>query len=320
MQYHPTRKHRWGVILAGGEGVRLRSLTRLVSGDDRPKQFCPLLGERTLLAQTRNRIARDFSRHRTLFVLLRSHERFYAQELANVAPIQMVVQPGNRGTLPAILWSLLHIVHLDQQAVVAFFPSDHHYSDESKFMAGVELALGVAEADTKTVILLGAAAKHPEPGYGWIEAEAAISTRTTNGLLRVKQFWEKPSDEVSQELFDRGCVWNTFVMVGRAQAFLDTIRSASPAVSQALEPVLPPCREMNPAAMARVYERLDTTDFSRVVLSVAPERLGVLCIGDVGWSDLGEPQRVITALSQTGVERKWASMWHGEAAAASAAC
>src|SRR5712692_7819094 len=142
MQRNRTRKHRWGVILAGGEGVRLRSLTRLVSGDDRPKQFCPLLNERTLLAQTRSRIARNISRHRTLFVLLRLHERFYAQELSDVAPIQMVAQPSNRGTLPAILWSLLHIVHLDEQAVVAFFPSDHHYSDEAKFMSGVELALG----------------------------------------------------------------------------------------------------------------------------------------------------------------------------------
>src|SRR6266851_8917825 len=76
MQRHTTRKHRWGVILAGGEGVRLRSLTRLVSHDGRPKQFCPLLGGRTLLAQTRMRIAPSISGHRTLFSLLSAHERF----------------------------------------------------------------------------------------------------------------------------------------------------------------------------------------------------------------------------------------------------
>ena len=32
------------VILVGGHGARLRSLTRLVSGDDRRKQFCSLMG------------------------------------------------------------------------------------------------------------------------------------------------------------------------------------------------------------------------------------------------------------------------------------
>jgi len=57
MQYRarPQNDH-WAVILAGGEGTRLRSMTRTIAGDDRPKQFCPLVDERTLLEQTRQRI------------------------------------------------------------------------------------------------------------------------------------------------------------------------------------------------------------------------------------------------------------------------
>src|ERR1700685_4371929 len=108
-QSHP---HRWGVILAGGEGERLRSLTRLIAGDDRPKQFCTLAGGRSLLAQTRVRIAPYILRDRTLFRLLKPHEAFYAGELADVASHQMVVQPRNRGTLPAILFSLTRILRL----------------------------------------------------------------------------------------------------------------------------------------------------------------------------------------------------------------
>src|SRR5437016_10491659 len=96
------RKHHWGVILAGGEGKRLRSLTRLVTGDERPKQFCPLLRGKTLLAQTRKRIARSVPPDRTMFALVRPQERFYLPELEDVPQQQMAVQPGNRGTLPAI--------------------------------------------------------------------------------------------------------------------------------------------------------------------------------------------------------------------------
>ena len=129
-----SNDHRWGVILAGGDGVRLRSLTRLVSGDDRPKQFSPLLEGRTLLAQTRLRIAESIDRDRTLFVLTRAHEPFYEKELEKVPPNRMVVQPSNRGTLPAILWSLFRIVRYDEPALVAFFPSDHHYSKENEFI------------------------------------------------------------------------------------------------------------------------------------------------------------------------------------------
>src|SRR5580692_6560936 len=114
----------WAVILAGGEGVRLKSLTRLVTGDDRPKQFCPLVGGRTLLAQTKERVARSIPAERTMFVVMNSHERFYSDELKSVSPLHLIAQPSNRGTLPAILCSLIRIHRQDKDAVVAFFPSD----------------------------------------------------------------------------------------------------------------------------------------------------------------------------------------------------
>ena len=66
-----TRDHRWGVILAGGDGRRLLPLTRRITGDDRPKQFCPLMGERTLLQQTQHRISALVPPERTLLVLTR---------------------------------------------------------------------------------------------------------------------------------------------------------------------------------------------------------------------------------------------------------
>ena len=52
-----SRPHLWGVVLAGGEGVRLRALSRRICGDERPKQYVPVLGDRTLLGQTLDRVA-----------------------------------------------------------------------------------------------------------------------------------------------------------------------------------------------------------------------------------------------------------------------
>ena len=69
---------RWAIILAGGDGTRLRPLTRSITGDERPKQFCSVLGGVTLLEETQRRAALELSRERTLYVLNRLHERYYA--------------------------------------------------------------------------------------------------------------------------------------------------------------------------------------------------------------------------------------------------
>ena len=89
--------HRWGGVLAGGDGVRLRELTRLIVGDDRPKQFCPLFGECTLLAQARQRAERSIGSERILFALTGAHQDYYLEDLGD-CPSQRVVQPRNKGT------------------------------------------------------------------------------------------------------------------------------------------------------------------------------------------------------------------------------
>jgi mannose-1-phosphate guanylyltransferase len=301
-----SNDHRWGVILAGGDGVRLKSLTRLVSGDDRPKQFSPLLGGRTLLGQTRLRIAERIDRDRTLFVLTSAHKPFYEKELENVPPNRMLVQPGNRGTLAAILWSLFRIVRHDEHALIVFFPSDHHYAKEDEFMTGVASAFDLAEIDEHSVILLGAAPTHPEIEYGWIEPGVTVTGPSRGSLRTVKRFWEKPSYRIARSLFERGCVWNTFVMAGRATAFLEMVREASPRLYRNFEPILALTDSaMETEAIQRIYDDLPVADFSKQVLAVSTERLAVTSIDDTGWSDLGDPHRLTTALFKNGIETPW---------------
>jgi mannose-1-phosphate guanylyltransferase len=300
-------RDRWAVILAGGDGTRLQSLTRSISGDDRPKQFCPIIGGRTLLDQTSRRVALSVALDHTLTVLTRTHERFYAPLLNNVPKTRLLVQPENKGTAPAILFSLLRVAQLSSNATVAFFPSDHYFADDGEFMSYIESAFDAARTDPETVTLLGIKPESPEVEYGWIEPDVSLFGRQPRSISRVRKFWEKPSALVARNLMERGCLWNSFVMVGRVDAFLKMTARALPSLFDFFSAFGPTFGTPSEArAMTELYSWIPSSNFSHEVLALRPEDLAVMQVSEVGWSDLGEPRRVFSTLQQIGLQAQWA--------------
>ena len=294
---------RWGVILAGGDGTRLQRLTRLIYGNDRPKQFCALVGNETLLEQTRKRAEQSMLPEQILVPLLRSHRAFYLQE-AGVRPSQRIIQPANKGTALPILQSLLSIERTDKEAVVAILPFDHHYSDEPAFTAALESAFDSAALHPDSVVLLGAPPQGPEVKYGWIELGPSMG----GDSFRVRRSCEKPPVQVAQELIERGSLWNTFVMVGHVRGFMELVKQALTSVVQQLRKSLL-WAGSETHIQDSLYGRLPSIDFSREVLSVQTRRLAALRMGRTGWSDLGHPERVMAVLQETGLNPWWMKEW-----------
>jgi mannose-1-phosphate guanylyltransferase len=291
------RSHRWGVILAGGDGKRLLPLTRRITGDDRPKQFCALTGPETLLRQTRRRVARLIPGPQTLQILTRTHERYYADEVTDVPPSCLLIQPHNHGTAPAIAYALTRIRQMDPLGLVAFFPSDHHFVNDEAFVAHAEFAFARATSHPARVILLGIEPEAPEEAYGWIEPGSPRAGDSTNCISEVIRFWEKPSRRIASHLMRRGCLWNSFVMVGTVDAFINMIRHTLPNLLACLESI---CATADPGmeekGLRGLYLKEPATNFSDAVLVARPSNLAVIRARGLGWSDLGEPKRVFSML------------------------
>jgi mannose-1-phosphate guanylyltransferase len=282
-------------------------LTRLISGDDRPKQFCPLVGNGSLLEQTRVRAERSIGPEQILVPLTRKHSEFYLGE-SGIRPSKRIVQPSNKGTAPPILYSLLSIEQSDSEAIVAILPCDHHYSDDRAFAVVLDSAFQLAAANTDRVVLLGATPHGPETEYGWIGLGAAAGGNADIAAFEVRDFYEKPSCHLARQLFERDSLWNTFVMVGHVRGFLEMVRAAQPGVLGTFNG-----HRLWNGAEAHIpellYDQLQPLDFSRGILSVQAARLVALRLDFVGWNDLGHPDRVIDVLKSVGMKPSWMKEW-----------
>jgi hypothetical protein len=170
-------------------------------------------------------------------VVHHAHERFYAPILGrSVASHNLIVQPENRGTAPATLYSLLRLAATTPFAQVAIFPSDHFIDDDHKFMRHVERAFAATALRPELIVLLGIAPQWAETAYGWIEPGAVIGDTP---VFQVYHFWEKPRSDLAGELLGRGCVWNSFVMVGQLSALLGLFLIALPELYWAFNKIRP---------------------------------------------------------------------------------
>lgn len=288
---------RWAVILAGGDGTRLRPLTQVLARDERPKQFCSLFDGGTLLDDTRLRVARVVDPSRTYFALTKTHERFYYPLVVDVPGRQRVEQPANAGTAAAVLYCLHRLRREAPAGSVAFFPSDHYVSDDAVFMRHVERAFALARRRPELVILIGIPPESAQTDYGWIEPAPAAPPERADGFRWIARFWEKPDAALARALMARGSVWNSFVMVGRVDAFLRTIREAAPELARRFEAVAPALGGSGEqSAIEALYAGLSETNFSRDVLAKRPGNLAVLVADSVAWSDLGRPNRALAAM------------------------
>jgi mannose-1-phosphate guanylyltransferase len=300
-------RDRWAVILAGGDGTRLQSMTRPITGDNRPKQFVPVIGGSTLLNQTRRRVALSIEPSRTMIVVTQKHQRFYESLADEIPGTLLLEQPVNKGTAPAILYALLRVAAKSPKAVVALFPSDHFFADDEEFMSHIDVAIDAVELQSQTVVLLGISPTAPETEYGWIEPEPSILAGAQKSITRVSKFWEKPSFDLANFLMERGCLWNSFVMVGSVDALLKMTRAAMPQTYASFADIASTFETAGEhKALAALYSHIEDSNFSHDVLAVRPEDLMVMRVGDVGWSDLGEPNRVLSALARIGVQSELA--------------
>lgn len=279
----PRDHHLWGVVPAGGSGARLWPLSRAA----RPKFLLSLLGERSLLQQTIDRISPIIAPEQIFVVCGPAHAAPVARQLPELPEGNLLVEPAPRGSGPAIALATAIIARRDPDAIVGSFAADHEVSDRPSFEAAI--AVAIAAARDGWLVTIGLEPSRPETGYGYLERTDEVVARTETGVAyRAARFVEKPDQSRAEEYVASGrFLWNASMFVWQAQTLLDEIRRLQPelyaGVSRISDAWGTPDQE---TVTAEVWSSLPESTIDQGVLEHA-ERIAV-APASFGWSDVGD--------------------------------
>ncbi|MBE6288433.1 MAG: mannose-1-phosphate guanylyltransferase [Mediterranea massiliensis] len=274
-----TNNNNFCVIMCGGIGSRFWPFSRKTL----PKQFLDFFGTgRSLLQQTFDRFKKLIPAENILVVTNESYAELVLQQLPELKPEQVLLEPMRRNTAPCIAWASYHIRALNPQANIVVAPSDHLILKEEEFLTAITHGLKFVANEDK-LLTLGIKPNRPETGYGYIQ----IAEQTGDNFYKVKTFTEKPELELAKVFLESGeFYWNSGLFMWNVNTILKAIETLLPELANKLEQGLD------------VYATEDEQAFINEHFPACPnvsidfgvmEKAGnvYVSLGDFGWSDLG---------------------------------
>ena len=268
------------VVLSGGGGSRLWPFSTV----ETPKQFLPLIGERTLFQEALERV-RDRLRFAAPVVVgsLRHADLCERELKVESDQARLILEPCARNTAPAIAMAAFEIreTHGDD-ALMLVMPSDHVIEDVEAFHEAIARAEGPARAGW--LVTFGIRPTGPDTGYGYLEMGADVAP----GVKTVARFVEKPNFDMSEAMVAGGNhLWNAGIFLFRVGTLLEEMARVAPEIGrisqQALEAAQRDGIRIVPNVSVLVDCPSESIDYavmehasSIAVVPMAP-----------GWSDLG---------------------------------
>lgn len=244
------------VIMAGGSGTRFWPLSRAA----RPKQLLDLVGGRTMLQATVDRLEGLVPAERTWVITNRSLVPEVRAQLPDLPSAQILGEPCKRDTAPAIGLAGVLLTRQDPQATMVVLPADHRIEPGEALRAAIRQAAELVERDPRRLVTFGIRPTYPAETFGYIErgevledagrppessaAGAELRFACASGLpatasaYRVARFREKPARSVAEEYLASGrFYWNSGIFVWKARTILEALREHEPQMWQHLQDI-----------------------------------------------------------------------------------
>ena len=260
------------LLLAGGVGTRLWPL----STEEKPKQFLPLLSDKSLLAETFERLLPLTG---DIFVATAErHADLVLAELRSLPADHILLEPARRNSGPALLSAAIAFER-DGDSVTAAIPSDQTVADPDAFRRALSAA--ARAADSASAVVLAVPPSRPETDFGYLE----VGEDTPGEGVPVVRFIEKPGREEAEACVKAGCFWNAGIFVFRPSRFLAEARRVAGPLVEKVERYRERLRERDDAGARRAWEEMPSVSIDFAVMEKA-NRVKAVPLR-AGWSDVG---------------------------------
>jgi len=219
-----NNKNNYCVIMSGGIGSRFWPFSR----EARPKQFLDFFGTgRSLLQMTVDRFRKILPVENIYIVTNQEYAQMVMDELPELKPNQILLEPMRRNTAPCIAFATYHINSFNPEANIVVAPSDHLILKEDEFLSIIQKAYAFVEKHN-TLLTLGIRPSRPETGYGYIQ----MGEDELDGVTKVKVFTEKPNLELAKVFYESGeFLWNSGIFIWNNKTILDAFHQYLPEIT-----------------------------------------------------------------------------------------
>jgi len=265
--------------MSGGIGSRFWPFSR----ESRPKQFLDFFGTgRSLLQMTVDRLKKILPIENIFIVTNESYAGLTLEEVPELKPSQILLEPLRRNTAPCIAYASYHIRALNPNANIIVAPADHLILKEDEFAAVINHALDFVSKN-EILLTLGITPNRPETGYGYIQ----IDEETVNGINKVKVFTEKPNYDLAKIFYESGeFLWNSGIFIWNVQTIIKAFHDNMPELASIFDQGV------------GIFTTKDEQKFINEQYAFCPnisidyavmEKASNVCViaADFGWSDLG---------------------------------
>jgi mannose-1-phosphate guanylyltransferase len=270
------------LIMAGGKGKRFWPL----STEKRPKQFLNLLGEKTMLRITFERIQTLIPNERIFIVTSKQYTKLVKSEIPELSSKNIIIEPLSKNTAPCITLSALTIKKYYEDSTLVVLPSDHLIQNNEEFINTLKVAEKFVEKSEDSVITIGIKPNRLETGYGYIKCSNDYMDIDNKKILKVNKFIEKPNiDKAKKYLKSDEYLWNCGIFIWKIKTILKLAEKYTKDIFDKLSEVENDVdNEMN-SILEKNYKEIKSISVDYAIMENITNIYAIPC--SFQWDDLG---------------------------------